>query len=85
MFEIALPEPANGHDPETVPSNFETHNAPRWSHPNISLPSNFRFLKQFSKYKATKIQYKFIISPTLGVQPDHVEGKGTLVSMHEGM
>jgi len=27
IFEIALPEPATGHDPETVLSAFETHNA----------------------------------------------------------
>jgi hypothetical protein len=27
IFEIALQEPATGHDPETVLSAFETHNA----------------------------------------------------------
>jgi hypothetical protein len=27
MFEIALPKPAASHDPETVPSAFESHNS----------------------------------------------------------
>jgi hypothetical protein len=27
IFEIALQEPATGHDPETVLATFETHNA----------------------------------------------------------
>ena len=83
--EIVLPEPTTGHSLEIFPSTFETHNVPRRSHPNVCLPSNFRFSKQFNKYSATKIPYKILISPTPDVEPDHVEGKVILVSVHEGM